>query len=463
MARPSFGTDGIRGVANSELTPLLALELGLAVGSAMHELQLVPRAVLGRDTRRSGPMLGAALAAGLCSRGIDVTTLGVVPTPAVSFAVTAFGFGLGGVVSASHNPAPDNGIKFFGPDGAKLTDNFEAAVMRHLDSPGDSPPRIGADVGSLAPDAAPAEAYEKALIASAAGTRFDGWKIVLDAANGAGFAIAPRVLRALGAETHAIGTEPGDGTRINAEGGATKPQVVAQAVTSTGADLGIALDGDADRVVMVDRMGRLVNGDRLMSLWIEAALNGQSKPPKTAVSTVMANLGFERHLAELGVKLHRTRVGDKYVAEGLRETGARIGGEPSGHLIFPVLAPTGDGILAAIQALAALRALGGELADSVDAWPAWPQMMVNVAIAPDRKAGFQDAIALAVDRAEAMIAAEGRLSVRASGTQPMIRVMAEHPEEAVVRAAIETVTSALAATCNGQPGETIDLRYELGD
>lgn len=446
-----FGTDGIRGVANTKLSPDLALRLGRAAGICLLR-EGGHRVVIGRDTRRSGPMLGAALAAGFNSAGVDVVSLGVAPTPTVSYAVRSSDeFQLGAVLSASHNPAPDNGIKLLGHDGRKLTDEAEAAIEAEMEA---QPTKVGAEIGKLIQDTHATEVYVQWL-AGLLPERLDGFRIALDCANGAASEVAPRLLRQLGAELVAVGIEP-DGDNINAGCGATNPGVVQQLTQETGAAIGIAFDGDADRCVFSDERGQLVNGDRTMGIW--AAYHGAP----AIVGTVMSNMGFEAALADLGIAFERTAVGDKYVARRMAEINARIGGEQSGHLIFSEWTPTGDGLLTAIQLLRVLRLSGAALSELPPVFENWPQMLVNIGLS-DRELWHQaGALHDFIDDKQRDLDG-GRVVVRPSGTQPMIRVMVEAADRRLRDAVTAEIVDKIVSELGGEIHGRVDLTNALGD
>ncbi|MEO7454354.1 MAG: phosphoglucosamine mutase [Fimbriimonadales bacterium] len=446
-----FGTDGIRGVANAKLTPDLALRLGRAAGIVMGRSG-GKSAVIGRDTRRSGGMLGAALAAGFNSAGIDTVSLGVVPTPTVSHAVrNGDDFQMGAVISASHNPAPDNGIKFLGDDGKKLTDEVEAAIESEMDT---LPTAKGAEIGMLRQDRRPAEAYLQWL-AGLLPERLDGFRIAVDCSNGAAHELAPRLLKQLGAEINVIGNEP-DGDNINKGCGATNPATIQQLTKETGSVLGIAFDGDADRCIFSDENGVLINGDRTMGIW--AAWHGAT----SIVGTVMSNMGFEESLADLGISFERTNVGDKYVARRMDEIGARIGGEQSGHLIFSEWTPTGDGLLTAIQMLRVLRLSGCAASELPPVFENWPQMLVNIGLSD--KEVWKEALSLHKFIADKQSELEGgRVVVRPSGTQPMIRVMVEAPDRARRDVVTEEIVEKIVSELGGEIHGRVDLTNALGD
>lgn len=454
--RKHFGTDGIRGVANKKLTPELAFSLGQACGTLLKQRGLGTKVVVGRDTRRSGPMLGAALAAGFCSAGIDVVALGIAPTPAVSHAARNGGFALGIVISASHNPAPDNGIKLLGPDGGKMPDEFELAVEALMESTLEDRP-VGASVGSLISDRSSIEAYEDFLVGLVP-ERLDGLKVAVDAAHGAAYELAPRVLNRLGAEVVVVGDSP-DGMNINEEGGATKPQTVQDLTVQTGAVVGVAFDGDADRAVFSDGEGRLVNGDRTIGIW---ALHWQIEP-RVVVGTVMSNGGFAAYIESKGMQLERAPVGDKYVAERMRATGAKIGGEQSGHIIFPHHGPTGDGLVTMLELLRVLKREGKSLTDFYNEFENWPQLLVNVEVA-DREA-WKTSLTFntLLQESESKLEGNGRVNVRASGTQPMVRVMVEADDLAMRDQVAEALVTTLCQEAGGSIYSKVDLTYALGD
>lgn len=456
MRRAYFGTDGIRGVANEKLTPELAFRLGQAAGRRID----TPWVVIGRDTRRSGPMLGAALASGFCSVGVDVITLGVVPTPTVSHVVRGGGFGLGCVISASHNPAPDNGIKLFGPDGGKLPDALELAIEGLIDEPPADRP-TGRAVGMLLADRSGVDAYLDFLV-SLVPERLDGMRVALDCAHGAAFELAPEVLRRLGAEVVLTGAEP-DGNNINAEGGATKPETVQSLTVERGCHVGVAFDGDADRAVFSDEMGQLINGDRTIGAWAAHWQSEGMLEPPVVVGTVMSNMGFEAYLASLGIKLERAPVGDKYVSERIRATGARVGGEQSGHIIFPQHGPTGDGLATMLEFLRVLRDRECLASAVTAAYENWPQLLVNVEVESRDTWNEGPLVRATLAEAEEALQGYGRLNVRASGTQPMIRVMVEAEDSALRDAWANRIVDAMAQEARGKVYSRVDLTHALGD
>lgn len=455
-----FGTDGARGVANGTLTPETVFSIGQAAGRRMADLGVEPRVCVGRDTRRSGPMLGAALASGFCSAGIEAVALGVVPTGGVSWLVRHGGYGLGAVVSASHNPAPDNGIKLIRADGRKVDGEFEAWIEANLHGEFGSRP-TGAEVGRLVQTREGVRPYEDWLV-SLVPERLDGMKVVLDCANGAAYEVAPEVFRRLGADVRVVGAEP-DGDNINTGCGATKPETIQSETKASGADIGVAFDGDADRAVFADSAGNLVNGDWTMALWCAHwRAHGQLEPP-VVVGTVMSNGGFAAWLAERGIALERVDVGDKYVSAKLFEIDGQVGGEQSGHIVFPRHGPTGDGLVTALELARVLKREGKALAELGQGCENWPQVLVNVQV--DRKEGWEASSALVKARegAEELLGRSGRLNLRASGTQPMLRVMVESDDVAARDRAAEMVVDALLEAQGGKVYSRVDLTHALGD
>ena len=444
-----FGTDGVRGVANTELTPEFALALGRAsarvlVGDAVTDR----RVVIGRDPRISGPMLEAALAAGFASEGVDVALLGVVPTPMVAHASASLGV-VGAMISASHNPYPDNGIKLFAAGGTKLSDAVEESLERELDrllaGTGDTTRPDGAALGDV--DVADEElesAYVESLRSVTEGRSFAGLHVVLDCAHGAASWLAPDVVRATGATVTVAHAEP-DGVNINTDAGSTAPHVLAEIVRSVGADAGLALDGDADRLVAVDAAGRVVDGDHLIAILAIDRKDRRRLPRETVVATVMSNLGFRQGMERHGIRVETTQVGDRYVLEALAETGAVLGGEQSGHIIQTDVATTGDGLLSALSVLDVMARSGRSLADlAADAMTSLPQVLVNVRL-DARRDGLLDDLAPDIAAAEARLGTHGRVLVRASGTEPLIRVMVEAPTEDQAQAEADLLADAVWA------------------
>lgn len=447
-ARVLFGTDGVRGVANTELSPQLALALGAAAAGVLKQNITAgsrPHVVVGRDPRISGDALEAALAAGFCALGVDVLRMGVVPTPVVAFVTRERNALAGVMVSASHNPVQDNGIKFFGPNGRKLSDALEARIEAALPGWEDAPRPLGASVGRFLPggnDAALA-GYEAHLRACCS-RRLDGLRIVVDGANGAAYDLAPRVLGGLGAILDTLSCDP-DGVNINENCGSTHPRVMAERVRETSADAGLAFDGDADRVILADHRGRIVDGDRVLCLAGIYLASQNRLPGGIVVGTDYSNLGLEQALARHNLRLVRAKTGDRYVAEKMAERGAAVGGEKSGHLLFADHTTTGDGLLTALIVLNICRESGRRLADWADEMTELPQTLQNVRVT--RKEGWRDIpeVADSLARAEAALAGRGRIFVRPSGTEKMIRVMAEGEDQAEIEALAGAVADALRA------------------
>lgn len=458
MARQFFGTDGVRGEANRVLTPELAYGLGRGAALWLKETGGVPQVVLGRDTRRSGSMIGAALAAGFCTEGVSVVSLGWAPTPAVAFVARTGDFGLGGIISASHNPAPDNGIKFVGHDGRKLPDSVEERIESLMAG---SENRIGGgEVGWINSDDEALERYLQFLEALVP-EGLSGLKVAVDGANGAAFRLGPEILRRLGAEVATIGIDPGDGTTINHGCGATKPGVLQTFTVETGAQVGVAFDGDADRAVFSDHLGRLINGDRTIAIWAAHEQKHGRLNPATVVGTVMSNGGFAKYMADRGITLERAPVGDKYVAQRIAETNARIGGEQSGHIIFPEQGPTGDGLVTMLQLFRVLHAEGRPAAEFYDEFQNWPQLMVNIGV--KSKDGWQEAIAEELAQAEHELGERGRVNVRPSGTEAKIRVMVEADDIELRDRVAESLVEPLVAKLGGEVRGRVDLTHALGD
>jgi phosphoglucosamine mutase len=438
MGRRLFGTDGVRGLAGVEITAQLALGLGRAV--VMHSGLAAPRALVIRDTRESGEMLEAALAAGIASAGGDVALGGVLPTPAASLLVRRHGFDLAVVISASHNHYADNGIKFFGSDGFKLSDDTEQEIELHVD---EDTGGGGAQIGRIIDLARTAEDYVGELAQRFAGLSLAGLDVVLDCANGATFEVAPEIFRQLGASVTALSVSP-DGRNINDACGSTHLDLLARTVREGGHDLGFAFDGDGDRVLAVDRDGTLVDGDELLAL---AALHLRAAgrlPGDGVVVTVMTNFGFHAAMAVAGVAVATTAVGDRYVLEEMRERGWALGGEQSGHIIELGLGPSGDGIAAALLVLEALD--GGDLRERA-AMAKLPQRLVNVRVRDREELAGAQIVHEAVAREEAQLQGRGRVLVRPSGTEPLVRVMVEAPSaeetEAVCARLVAVVTETL--------------------
>jgi phosphoglucosamine mutase len=442
-----FGTDGVRGVANADLTPELAFAIGRA-GAAILARDAAPQTpiVVGRDTRLSGPMLEAAIVAGIASTGRDVVRAGIVPTPGVALLTTQLPAAAGVMISASHNPVEDNGIKFFGPDGFKLGDVTEDAIEAHLDDP--SLPRpTHAHVGRITDDASLAGRYERSLIA--AGSSLAGLTVVVDAAFGAAYAIGPAVFAALGARVIALGAE-NDGARINVACGATHLEPLAarvrdEAARADGPVVGVAFDGDADRALFVDECGTMLSGDHVMLVLARALHDRGELAGATVVGTVMSNVGLERAFTRAGISLLRAPVGDRYVLEAMRAGGYRLGGEQSGHIIDLDRNTTGDGPMTAVRLFSIVAERGVRLHDLAAELVVYPQVLVNVRV-EDKVAYERSASVLAsIERAQAQLGAAGRILVRPSGTEPLVRVMIEGDDLAAIKRLANEVAETIRA------------------
>jgi phosphoglucosamine mutase len=441
MKRHYFGTDGVRGVANTVVSPTLAMALGAA---AVQVLGADRPLVVGRDPRISGDMLEAALTAGVLSQGADIIPLGVVPTPTVSFVTRRAGASAGIVVSASHNPFADNGIKFFGPDGRKLADETELRIESLLAQWESIPRPSGAALGRIRPDTAGVTAYADWLASTLAPADLSGMVLAVDCAHGAASAIAPALFERLGARVHLVGASP-DGVNINHNVGSTSIATVAAVVQAHHCDAGVAFDGDADRALLVDRNGRVFDGDRILC---SAALHriGEGHPADSVVvGTVMSNLGLEHRLERAGVRLERADVGDRYVMEAMSRSGAWIGGEPSGHILYPDLSPTGDGMLTALQVLRVVRTSGRSLDSWHEEMTTYPQRLVNVNVSDKQGWAESETIGAAVAAARRDLEGSGRILVRASGTENKIRVMVEASDAAMVDRLVESVAATIRA------------------
>jgi len=420
-----FGTDGVRGLANVDLTAELALDLSVAAAHVLADAGAFaghrPRALVGYDGRASGEFLGAAVVAGLASAGIDVMRLSMVPTPAVAYLTQALGADLGVMLSASHNPMPDNGIKFFARGGHKLDDAIEDAIEARMGEPWDRP--IGAAVGRIGTDHAAAEQYEQFLLSTLPHS-LDGLTVVVDCANGAASVIAPKVYAAAGARVIPIHAEP-DGTNINDHCGSTHLEDLIEAVRVNRADVGIAHDGDADRCLAVDAQGNVIDGDHILAILAQAMAESGRLQGNTVVATVMANLGFKIAMRAAGIEVVETGVGDRYVLEAMRAGGFVLGGEQSGHVVMTEYATTGDGLLTALHLLARVTQTRTSLAELAAAVTKLPQVLVNVT-GVDKTAPMQNStVASAVHAAERELQDTGRILLRPSGTEPVIRVMVE--------------------------------------
>lgn len=436
-----FGTDGVRGRANVDLTPELALALGRGLVALLHhDGDRRPSIVVGRDPRWSGEMLESALVAGITSAGGDAVVVGVLPTPGVAFLTARSSAAAGVVISASHNPVGDNGIKVFGPDGFKLADDEEARLEGLLD--GDHAERpVGVRIGRRLTDPGAVARYVEHLAATA-DTDLGGLRVVVDGANGAAWSVAPQVYRQLGADVVAIHCTP-DGANINAGCGSTHPEVIREAVVAQGADLGISHDGDADRLIAATHQGEEVDGDVILAILARHMHGLGTLRSDTVVTTVMTNLGFRRAMAGLGIHVRETAVGDRHVLEAMRAEGLNLGGEQSGHLIDLDHATTGDGILSAVRLMGVMRATGASLAELATVMTRAPQVLVNVRDVDRARLDGASAVWDVVRAVEADLGARGRVLLRASGTEPMVRVMVEADTADEANACAERIAGAV--------------------
>ncbi|ALG13844.1 phosphoglucosamine mutase [Kibdelosporangium phytohabitans] len=438
-----FGTDGVRGLANVDLTPELAMAVSASAARVLaeHDRSHRPVAVVGRDPRASGEMLQAAVAAGLASAGADVMQVDVVPTPGVAFLVDNLSADLGVMISASHNPMPDNGIKLFAAHGHKLPDDVEDEIEAGIDGAPQRP--TGAGVGRIytIPDAL--DRYIAHLL-EAMPQRLDGLRVVVDCANGAAWAAAPRAYREAGAEVIAIHALP-DGENINDQCGSTHVESLREAVLAEGADMGIAHDGDADRCLAVDAQGNLVDGDQIMAVLALAMKDRGELVDDTLVATVMSNLGLHLAMREAGVTIRTTAVGDRYVLEELRSGGYSLGGEQSGHVLLPSYAPTGDGLLTAMGVMARVAATGRPLAELAGVMRRLPQVLVNVKVADKAAVAKASSVNDAVAEVEAELGETGRVLLRPSGTEQLVRVMVEATSEAAAEAAANRLAGVVSS------------------
>ncbi len=444
MTRRYFGTDGIRGRANKfPMTAEIAMKVGMAVGLSFQRGKHRHRVVLGKDTRLSGYMIENAMVAGFCAAGMDVFLLGPVPTPAVAMLATSLRADIGVMISASHNPYHDNGIKLFGPDGYKLSDELERRIESFLD-------------GEVEIKLAETDALGRAKRVDGVHDRYvefakrtlprsmslSGLRVVIDCANGAGYKVAPAALWELGAEVVTINSEP-NGFNINLDCGSTHPEGLAKKVHEVRADIGIALDGDADRMIIVDENGTVVDGDQIIALIADAWQQAGTLAGGGVVATVMSNLGLERYLSEIGLELHRTQVGDRYVVEHMRAHGFNVGGEQSGHIVLTDFATTGDGLVSALQVLACVKRAERPVSELCRKFEPVPQLLKNVRFSggsPLETASVKAAIA----DAHARLGKTGRLVIRPSGTEPLIRVMAEGDDEALVGSVVDGLVDVIS-------------------
>ena len=446
MEKRLFGTDGIRGLANRDLTAELALNVSVAAAYILVESvkDHRPKAIVGSDSRASGEFLEAAVVAGLTSAGVDVYRVGVLPTPAIAYLVASSGADLGVMLSASHNPMPDNGIKLFARGGGKLDDAIEDQIQKRMGEPWERP--TGRNVGRVIEDKDAANRYIQHLL-STVNSKLDGLKVVVDCANGAASFVAPETLRQAGAEVLAVANTP-DGWNINDGVGSTHLEFLKAAVKANGADLGIAHDGDADRCLAVDADGNEVDGDQIIAI-LASGLNARGELPKsTVVATVMSNLGFFKAMEAAGIQVEVTSVGDRYVLEKMLEADLALGGEQSGHVIYRKFANTGDGILTALMLLQELKRSGKSLKEAAAIMQKFPQVLINVKDVAKEKLATCQAINEAVAKSEAELNGAGRILLRASGTEALVRVM------------VEASTDTLASSVATQLAEVV--KRELG-
>ena len=441
MARKYFGTDGIRGLTNgSTMSAALAMRVGMAAGAYFLRGDHRHRVVIGKDTRLSGYMLESALVAGFTSVGMDVVMTGPLPTPAIAMLTHSMRADLGVMISASHNPFADNGIKLFGPDGYKLSDEAEEAIEAMLE--GDVPLAPAANIGRARRiDDAAGRYIHFAKSTFPENQRLDGLKVVVDCANGAAYKVAPEALWELGADLVTIGNHP-DGRNINDGVGSTAPRTLGETVVGVGADIGIALDGDADRLIVVDEGGRVIDGDQLMATIAAAWARAGRLKGGGLVATVMSNLGLERHLSAQGLGLVRTKVGDRHVLEAMRARGYNVGGEQSGHIILSDYATTGDGLVAALQVLAEVKRAGAPASEVLHRFDPLPQLLRNVRFGGGKPLEAES-VRRCIAEAEAALAGRGRLVIRPSGTEPVIRVMAEGEDAAEVEQVVGRICDAV--------------------
>ncbi|ACB97187.1 phosphoglucosamine mutase [Beijerinckia indica] len=444
MARKHFGTDGIRGRANAAITPELAMKVAQATGVLFQRGEQRHRAVIGKDTRLSGYMIEYAMVAGFTSVGMDVLLLGPMPTPAVAMLTPSMRADVGVMISASHNPYEDNGIKLFGPDGFKLSDEMEAEIEAKLDRDVALKLSKPADLGrAKRVEGAQARYIEFTKRTLTRSLSLEGLRIVIDCANGAGYKVAPEALWELGAEVFAIGTEP-DGFNINRDVGSTAPAALVKKVHEVRADIGIALDGDADRVIIVDENGKVIDGDQLMAA-IAAGWQEEGRLARPGiVATLMSNLGLERYLESIGLTLARTAVGDRHVLEHMRAHGYNLGGEQSGHIILSDYCTTGDGLVAALQVLALVKRLGKPVSQVCRRFDPVPQILKNVRVNAAQSLE-QDHVKRVIEEGHRKLGKNGRLVIRPSGTEPVVRVMGEGDNRDLVETIVDDICEALNA------------------
>ncbi|ATO37373.1 phosphoglucosamine mutase [Geobacillus thermodenitrificans] len=437
-----FGTDGVRGVANRELTPELAFKIGRCGGYVLTKSAERPKVLIGRDTRISGHMLEGALVAGLLSIGAEVMRLGVISTPGVAYLTKALGAQAGIMISASHNPVQDNGIKFFGPDGFKLSDEQEQEIETLIDSPEDMLPRpIGSSLGQVNDYFEGGQKYLQYL-KQTIDEDFSGMKIALDCAHGATSSLATYLFADLEADVITMGASP-NGLNINEGVGSTHPEALAAFVKEKGADVGLAFDGDGDRLIAVDERGNIVDGDQIMYICAKYLKETGRLKQQTVVSTVMSNLGFYKALEAQGISSVQTAVGDRYVVEEMKKNGYNLGGEQSGHIIFLDYNTTGDGMLTALQLVNIMKVKGKPLSELAGEMKKYPQLLVNVRVTDKEKAMEHEQVKKVIAEVEAEMNGNGRVLVRPSGTEPLVRVMAEAPTEEACRTYVERIADVI--------------------
>jgi phosphoglucosamine mutase len=443
MVRKYFGTDGIRGKANNgKLNAELAMRVGMAAGLVFQRGDHRHRVLIGKDTRLSGYLIENALTAGFLSVGLDVFLVGPLPTPAIAMLTRSMRADLGVMISASHNPYDDNGIKLFGPDGYKLSDEIELEIERLVDSDLSRKLALSPDVGRAKRiEGAQARYIEYAKRTLPKNLQFDGLRVVIDCANGAAYSVAPEALWELGADVISMGVEP-DGFNINKECGSTAPEALSKKVREMRADIGIALDGDADRVVIVDEKGHVIDGDQILAVIAESFKEDGRLSKGGIVTTVMANLGLERYLGSVGLSLARTPVGDRYVLEHMRENGFNVGGEPSGHIILSDYTTTGDGFVAALEILSVVKRQGRPVSEVCRRFEPLPQLLRNVRYKTGKPLESLH-VQKAINAATARLNGSGRVLVRPSGTEPVIRVMAEGDDPIAVEQIVDEIVGAL--------------------
>jgi len=433
MIRKYFGTDGIRGTVNGDkMTAEMALRLGIAAGQYFRRGQHRHRVVIGKDTRLSGYMIEPALVAGFTAMGMDVFLFGPIPTPGVAFLTRSLRADIGVMISASHNEFQDNGIKLFGPDGFKLSDEIEFEIESLMDTPAQAALVPASDLGRAKRiDDSQARYIEFAKRTFPRDMNLEGIKLVIDCANGAAYKVAPTALWELGAEVVSIGVSP-DGTNINKDCGSTRPALLSERVRAERADIGIALDGDADRLIVCDEKGTIIDGDQIMGLVTDDWQKRNLLSAPGIVATIMSNLGLERHLQGNGLSMARTKVGDRYVVEHMRRHGFNLGGEQSGHMVLSDYSTTGDGLIAGLQVLAAMKYSGRPASDLTQVFEPVPQILENVRFTTGAPLDNED-VKKAIAAAEIKLGNQGRLVIRPSGTEPLIRVMGEGDDAALVK------------------------------